>query len=232
MKNLSAGLTFAALTWRERTWHTVEADVAVCPVRLRLSGMDAGPTRDFLRIIDEEKAAGYKTVWMMNAGMFRDDGMPVGLCVVGGKEITAVRTEEGTGNFYLKPNGVFGLTDSGPVIRETGEWMTATPSGVQYATQSGPLLVQRGRIHPAFRKESLNRNIRNGVGVRTDGRVIFAISADPVTFHEMATLFRDALHCPDALYLDGAISAMHAPAAGIISSAKGLGPVFGVWVAE
>ncbi len=229
---LGAGLTFSSLTWRERTWHTVEADVAVCPVRLRLSGMDAGPTRDFLRIIDEEKALGRKTVWMMNAGMFGDDGMPVGLCVVGGKEISALRTEEGTGNFYLKPNGVFSLTDSGPIIRETDEWMKATPSGVQYATQSGPLLVQRGRIHPAFREESPNRNIRNGVGVRTDGRVIFAISADRVTFHEMATFFRDALHCPDALYLDGAISAMHAPAAGIISFAKGLGSVFGVWATE
>ncbi len=232
MKNLGAGLTFAALTWRERNWHTVEVDVAVCPVRVRLSGMDARPARDFLRIMDEEKSAGYKTVWMMNAGMFRDDGMPVGLCVVGGKEITAVCTEEGTGNFYMKPNGVFALTDSGPIIREAGEWTTTTPAGVRYATQSGPMLVQRGKIHPAFRESSPNRNIRNGVGVRSNGHVVFAISADPVTFHEMATLFRDALNCPDALYLDGAISAMHAPLAGITSAAEGLGPVLGVWTAE
>ncbi len=228
---LGPGVDFVTLTWHDRKWQAVKADSAVCPVRLRLAGTDARPTRDFLRIIDEEKAAGYKTVWMMNAGMFRDDGMPVGLCIVGGKEITALRTGEGTGNFYLKPNGVFALTDSGPIVRETGEWQAAPPSGVRYATQSGPLLVQRGTIHPAFRESSPNRNIRNGVGVRPDGRVVFAISAEPVTFHEMATLFRDALDCPDALYLDGAISAMHAPSAGITSAAEGLGPVLGVWTA-
>jgi len=87
-------------------------------------------------------------------------------------------------------------------------------------------------FHPAFGEKSPNRRIRNGVGLRSDGHVFFAISTDPVTFHEMATFFRDALQCPDALYLDGAISAMHAPEAGITTSAKGLGPVLGVWTAE
>jgi uncharacterized protein YigE (DUF2233 family) len=35
----------------------------------------------------------------------------------------------------------------------------------------------------------------------------FAISDGPASFHDIATLFRDVLHCPDALYLDGSISA-------------------------
>ena len=229
---LTRGLVFSPVTCKGRRWQTIEADPLKCRLQLVSGAGSEVPVRDFQRFIAVQKAAGYRTVWMMNAGMFQDNGMPVGLCVADGREVTPLNTAEGKGNFFLKPNGVFALTGSGAVIRETGEWQAAVPAEIRLATQSGPLLVRSGALHPAIREDSTNRYLRNGAGVRADGRVVFAISTEQVTFYEMATLFRDALHCPDALYLDGAISAMYAPAAGVNTEAGSLGPVLGVWVAE
>ncbi|MDA7887185.1 phosphodiester glycosidase family protein [bacterium] len=100
---------------------------------------------------------------------------------------------------------------------------------VQGATQSGPLLVRQGILHPAIRPNSPNTLIRNGVGVRRDGHLCFAISITPVSFHEMAIFLRDQLNCSDTLYLNGTVSALYAPGAGLRPEASGLGPVIGLW---
>ena len=96
------------------------------------------------------------------------------------------------------------------------------------ATQSGPLLVRGGQVHPAFDAGSKSRLLRNGVGVASPQTVVFVISEDPVNFYEFATLFRDRLHCPDALYLDGTISSLHASALGRDDSRTDLGPIIAV----
>ena len=82
---------------------------------------------------------------------------------------------------------------------------------IKHATQSGPMLVVDGKIHPAFNPKSTNFYIRNGVGVMADGNVIFIMSEQPVTFYEFAQVFRDRFKCQNALYLDGAISKMYLP---------------------
>ncbi|MBI9098669.1 MAG: phosphodiester glycosidase family protein, partial [Spirochaetaceae bacterium] len=82
------------------------------------------------------------------------------------------------------------------------------------ATQSGPLLVYSGVINRNFSRGSDNRFVRNGVGIFRENDtdlVIFAISNRPVNFYDFAHFFRDFLHCSDALYLDGHISAMFLP---------------------
>jgi uncharacterized protein YigE (DUF2233 family) len=73
------------------------------------------------------------------------------------------------------------------------------------------MLVIDGVLHPRFNRDSTNRRIRSGVGVRSPDRVVFAISREPVTFFEFATLFRERLECPNALYLDGEISRFYIP---------------------
>jgi uncharacterized protein YigE (DUF2233 family) len=96
------------------------------------------------------------------------------------------------------------------------------------ATQSGPLLLRGGRMHPAFRENSTSRLVRNGVGVPSADTAVFVMSEVPVTFHEFATLFRDRLHCPDALFLDGTISSVYAPALKRDDFRMDLGPIIGV----
>ncbi|NNC25158.1 hypothetical protein HKX41_13550, partial [Salinisphaera sp. USBA-960] len=72
----------------------------------------------------------------------------------------------GEGNFYLKPNGVFVLDrDDRPHVIEASRYPDLA-RGARLATQSGPLLVEGGRIHPALDPQSRSRHLRNGIGVR------------------------------------------------------------------
>jgi uncharacterized protein YigE (DUF2233 family) len=163
----------------------------------------------------------------MNAGMYHPDFSTVGLFVSEGQEIAPLNTANGEGNFFLKPNGVFALTASGAHVIEASEF-PGLGERVILATQSGPLLLRGGRIHPAFHANSTSRLIRNGVGVSAPDTAVFVISEAPVTFYELATLFRDKLHCPDALFLDGTISSLYAPALKRDDSRVDLGPIIGV----
>ena len=70
--------------------------------------------------------------------------------------------------------------------------------------------------------------MRNGVGVVDRHSVLFAISEEPVSFYQFATLFRDELHCPNALFLDGTVSSLHAPELNRSDKKIDLGPMIGV----
>ncbi|MBL7944005.1 MAG: phosphodiester glycosidase family protein [Flavobacteriales bacterium] len=148
-------------------------------------------------------------VFAMNAGMFTGDFSPLGLYVENGNWITPLDTSGGTGNFYLKPNGVFYVSDDNTAgVCTTEDFVPSTD--IAFATQSGPMLLINGAIHPAFRKGSTNLNIRNGVGILPDNRVVFVISREKVNFYDFASYF-SSLGCRNALYLDGAISKAYCP---------------------
>lgn len=168
-------------------------------------------------------------VFAMNAGMYHADFSPVGLLVQEGREVAPLNLAAGTGNFFLKPNGVFLVSDAGPRVVESSEYAALPKQGVRLATQSGPLLLRRGVVHPAFIPDSDSRKIRNGVGV-SGHTAIFVISEQPVNFYEFALYFRDVLHCRDALYLDGTVSALHSAALGRSDFTRELGPILGVAV--
>ena len=146
----------------------------------------------------------------MNGGMYHHDYGPVGLLVEQGKETGALNHDDAFGNFFMKPNGVFWITDDKAGVMETEAFAKASLSPVA-ATQSGPMLVIDGKIHPRFLPDATSLQIRNGVGILPDGRVAFAISDVPVRFHDFATLFRDRLQCRNALFLDGSISSLYSP---------------------
>jgi uncharacterized protein YigE (DUF2233 family) len=206
----------------------------VCRVQLPQDSLqlflrdDAGrPLRSFAGVERWLQPRSRRLVFAMNAGMYHENGSPVGLCVIGGREITPLNTGKGDGNFFLQPNGVFLISTNGARVIATTEY-AALREKVLLATQSGPLLVHRGRIHPAFRRESTSRYLRNAVGVPSPQVALFVITEDPVSFHELAVLLRDELHCPDALFLDGAISSLHAPALHRSDGRADLGPIIGV----
>ena len=98
-----------------------------------------------------------------------------------------------------------------------------------FATQSGPMLVIDGDIHPSINADGTSRKRRNGVGVSEDGETVyFAISDGAVTFHEFASLFRDRLDAPNALFLDGQVSRLYAPMIGRNEPGLDMGPIVGV----
>lgn len=164
----------------------------------------------------------------MNAGMYHEGLGPVGLLVENGRQEAPLNTAAGEGNFFLKPNGVFFVRPDGSAgVLETGAYAAFHPDAA-YATQSGPMLVIAGRLHPRFEPNGTSRYIRNGVGVRADGTVMLAISRMPVSLGGFARLFRDQLSCPNALFLDGAISSLSDGERMLIGGKDPVGPILAV----
>lgn len=163
----------------------------------------------------------------VNGGMYHSDLSPVGLFVDYGVTRKLTETADGWGNFYLKPNGVFFLKDGHAGVLETGQFETQKIEA-DFATQSGPMLVIDGVLHPKFLPASDSLKIRNGVGIDASGQVVFVLSKDPVRFYDMAAFFRDRLGAANALYLDGTISSLAEPMAGRIDRAYPLGPIIAV----
>lgn len=185
------------------------------------------PFKSFAKIEAALMARNQKLRFAMNGGMYHGDFSPVGLCVADSKQLAPINLAKGDGNFFLKPNGVFCITSKGATIVESSK-VGAIKEPFLLATQSGPLLLLEGRLHPAFKTGSLNKLFRNGVGVCSNNDVVFAISEQPVNFHDFATLFRDALHCQDALFLDGTVSSLHAPELNRSDRKMDLGPIIGI----
>ncbi|MVA55544.1 phosphodiester glycosidase family protein [Agrobacterium vitis] len=163
----------------------------------------------------------------VNGGMYHSDLSPVGLFIEYGMTRKPAETADGWGNFYLKPNGVFFLKDGHAGVLETGQF-EARKIVADFATQSGPMLVIDGALHPKFLPASDSLKIRNGVGIDTSGQVVFVLSKDPVRFFDLAAFFRDRLDAANALYLDGTISSLAEPMAGRIDRAYPLGPIIAV----
>jgi len=141
-----------------------------------------------------------------NGGIFDAPNAPKGLTVSRGSLLETLDVSDGEGNFYMKPNGVFFVTHDGRSGIATSNAFDTPTTTLRTATQSGPMLVSGGALHPAFRRYSRNERTRSAVGVRPDGKTVFVVSLDPVRFWDLATLLRDGFGCTDALYLDGTIS--------------------------
>ena len=167
-----------------------------------------------------------KLLLAMNGGMYMENRLPLGLYVENGEMKKRLNTSSGSGNFYLKPNGVFYiLKDHTARITATGAFRLT--ANIQYATQSGPLLLADGKIHSSFKKGSSNLNIRNGVGILPDGRVVFAMSKAGVSFYDFAEYFKN-LGCKDALYLDGFVSRTYCPEKHWLQTDGNFGVIIGV----
>jgi uncharacterized protein YigE (DUF2233 family) len=165
-----------------------------------------------------------RVAFAMNAGMFDDAGRAIGLLVEDGREIKALNRRKGGGNFHLLPNGVFLVRKDGTAAVVTSEEYQPADD-VTFATQSGPMLLIDGKLHPKFDADGQSRYIRNGVGVAPDGTATFVISDDLVSFGKLARFFRDRVRARDALYFDGSVSSLWDPAAGRQDSFVELGPM-------
>lgn len=229
-----AALPAAATECREESYQGNA--YVICEVDLRTERLElfladeAGAVYGHFGNLDAALAReGLRLGFATNAGMYHADRSPVGYYVENGREVQKVMPDAGPGNFGLLPNGVLCLREGRADVIETARFQAEAPV-CRSATQSGPMLVIDGALHPRFLADSTSRYIRNGVGTSDDGtRAVFVISNTTVTFHEFGSLFRDHLGLMNALYLDGSISRLRAPALG--RSGTGfttLGPIIGV----
>lgn len=165
-------------------------------------------------------------LFAMNAGMYNRNYAPQGLFIQNQKILAPLDTAEGDDNFHLKPNGVFFMTNDRKAFVCTSSDFKDNGK-VRFATQSGPMLLIDGQIHPAFRQGSTNLNIRNGVGILPDGQVVFAMSKTEINFYDFASYFL-SLGCKNALYLDGFVSRTYLPKKNWIQTDGQFGVMIGV----
>ena len=194
-------------------------------VRLFLNG-DELPYASFAAVDVALEAKGKQLAFAMNAGMFHPDLAPVGLYIENGVERARLITSDGPGNFGLLPNGVFCVGEGFAVIESRA--FAETRPACRYASQSGPMLVIEGALHPRFAAGSDSLYYRNGVGVTEDGHAHFVISNEVVNFHSFARLFRDVLATPNALFFDGSVSRLYAPMLERHDAGFPMGPMIGV----
>jgi uncharacterized protein YigE (DUF2233 family) len=195
---------------------------------------DAGrPYREFSALRDELQVKGKQLIFAVNAGMYQPNFSPVGLFVAEGRELVPLNRHVGSGNFSQQPNGVFLVEGGAARVITTDQYASEHPKP-WLATQSGPMLVHNGEITTSavMSPNSTWRKIRNGVCAPSSDAVVFVISESPVTFYEFGGFFRDALHCREALYLDGTISSLFAPSLNREDRGSDMGPILGVAVAR
>lgn len=194
---------------------------------IRVSSTDASgaPLRNFDNLAAALGRDAARVRFAMNAGMFGNEGTPIGLYVEDSLVRAPLNTKAGDGNFYLKPNGVFWIGKDDTLEIDTTDAYAEHPRAPQWATQSGPMLVIDGQINPKITPDGPSRYVRNGVCVRDAHTAAFAISEEPVSFGRMARFFRDDQGCRNALYFDGVISSLWAPSLGRRDNAHPLGPM-------
>ncbi len=214
----------AQYTWVDLP--TVNMDIVLIDqlknLQLFLNDAQHRPYHNFKSL--EKNLGSCKTLqFAMNAGMYHANYQPVGLYIEQGQGYTPLNYDNGAGNFFMQPNGVFAWNEQNAVIKTTADY-ASTNFVANYATQSGPMLVINGQINPQFLKDSKSLKIRNGVGVKNN-QVYFVISRTPVSFYEFAKVFKDDLAIDQALYLDGSISSIYLPTQNLYLQRAKLGPI-------
>ena len=194
-------------------------------IALHWKDREGRPLRSLARLSEDLGKDAARVAFAMNAGMYDEAGAPIGLYVEEGEELKALNLNEGPGNFHMMPNGVFAVGRDGALSVTPSDRFAEEVPDPLWATQSGPMLVIDGEIHPRFDHDGQSRFVRNGVGVCGKGVALFAMSEEGVSFGRFARFFRDELQCRDALFLDGTVSSLWAPSIGRTDDNHELGPM-------
>ena len=190
--------------------------------------MDLGPSGEApYRSLTElaKHRSSDRVAFAMNAGMFDAEGQPIGYFVESSERLKELNTADGEGNFHMKPNGVFYGTGGEWRVRSTQDFLANVKERPEFGTQSGPMLVVDGKLHPEITQDGPSRLVRNAVGVDEQGRAHFVISNAPLSFGKLARFYRDELKVKNALYLDGNVSLLWNPATDRLDTGVPIGPL-------
>jgi len=186
------------------------------PAQHRIGMVNLGPDKQpFASLAAFAKTVDPATIaFAINGGMYGDDLKPIGYYVEKGERRVELNRGDGDGNFYMKPNGVFFGSGGKWRVLGSNTFFNTVGDRPEFGTQSGPLLLDNGKLHPEIQDDGPSKAIRNAVGVDASGKAHFVISDAPISFGQLARYFRDTLKVSNALYLDGAVSSLWDPAGG------------------
>lgn len=195
-------------------------------IHMVLGPKGGAPYRSLSNLAVGRPENSHEVAFATNGGMFDEAGQPIGYYIEDGKRLHKLNRNEGYGNFHMLPNGVFyGNAQGRWSIRTSEDFAEQVTKRPEFGTQSGPVLVIAGRLHPKIDRDGQSLKLRNGVGVDRQGRAHFVISDEPISFGKLARYFRDGLKCPNALFLDGSVSSLWDPHKGRVDGGPPLGPL-------
>ncbi|MCA6691896.1 phosphodiester glycosidase family protein, partial [Vibrio parahaemolyticus] len=143
----------------------------------------------------------------MNGGIYDESYAPLGLYIENGQQKVALNLASGEGNFFIRPGGVFYVAGDKVGIVRLDAFKTSKE--IQFAVQSGPMLMENGVINPRIHPNVASRKIRNGVGINKHGNAVFLLSQQATNFYDFACYAKAKLNVEQLLYLDGTISHMY-----------------------
>ncbi|WEK46957.1 MAG: phosphodiester glycosidase family protein [Candidatus Andeanibacterium colombiense] len=201
------------------------ADPAVDTIRTALGPPDGEPWRSLASFSTSRAPDAPPVAFALNAGMFDDDGEPIGYYVEGGDKKHALNRNQGPGNFHMLPNGVFYGSAGKWHVASAEDFFAHVTERPDFGTQSGPMLVIDGQLHPKIDPDGKSLRIRNAVGIDCQGRALFVISDQPLSFGTLARFYRDELRVKNALFLDGTVSSLWDPKSGRLDNGIPIGPL-------
>jgi uncharacterized protein YigE (DUF2233 family) len=204
------GVEVSCLTHKQVRYSVVRVNLKAASVRMlwkNSSGVPYGSLSEAYRQLGDDLLA------VTNAGIYAENKTPLGLHVEDGAALRPLNPDDGEGNFYWKPNGVFYVGGDGAAVMETESFNALDKrAGISEATQSGPLLVVEGEVNPRLKPDSRSLYARNGIGVKSADEIYILVSEDEVSLYDFADVFASRLQCRNALYLDGCVSQLYLPA--------------------
>ena len=158
----------------------------VAPSRIRFAGGSKATASEW------RQKTGSKAV--VNGGYFDPQGRSLGLRISGNKRLSDLHPADW---------GVFFIDGNRARIVHTRDYKTLRERGATHrvleAIQCGPRLVVDNR----FTKLKAQWARRTALGIDRNGKVIVAIADGELSFAAWQKVWRDDLHCPNALNLDG-----------------------------
>lgn len=149
----------------------------------------------------------------MNGGIYDKAYAPLGLYIENGRQLTPLNRAAGGGNFFISPGGIFYVQGQKAGIVSVDKFR---PSPViRYAVQSGPMLIENGKINWRLKPSASSRKLRNGVGITGTGKVVFMLSERETNFYDFACYAQSQLNIRQMLYLDGTLSKMYQKGGGV-----------------
>ncbi len=202
-------LTTETISFRENTFDIYRVNLAEDDLCFYWQGEDGKPLKSIGALKRHINAIGDSLLFATNGGMYLKNRSPQGLYIENGVKLRPMDTgKKAKTNFYMKPNGVFLITEDNEAKVVTTE-KYPEKEAVKFATQSGPMLLIDGKIHPTFREGSQSKYVRSGVGIVNEQEIVFVITNEVINFYDFALFYKEVLGCKNALYLDGAISRMY-----------------------
>jgi uncharacterized protein YigE (DUF2233 family) len=174
---------------------------------------EAGEPYDFASVVQQCTGAKRQVVFAMNGAKCDKNLKPLGLLIKGLVEHKKFVWPDANVFSPVGPSAVFATErdkDVSYIIAADNFKAANALANYRLAIQSGTILISRNFLNKNIIRAS-GRQVYNGMGMRANGDMVFAVTNDKMDMREFALFFQEQ-DCRDAMLLDeGANCQWYAP---------------------